>query len=258
MPARSSRARLDADRRQFRLDLEPARGPGRGDRRADLAVGADAAAAGRPHARQTVPGRKMRLAVLRRHQEQEPPLVRDGGLRQPGQAEALRPGARAMRLAFVAALAMLALASCARELETDQARLCRMALPALSPRDADGLILERARGRRRARRRGRFCAKPRRAAASGALPLQIPGPPVALQRARVASRSTARRSAKRASISSFGSGWRRPRRARPIPRRSAASRICRKSRRASLTPCSRRSTPCLRRRFTRCSPPPIR
>ena len=46
-----------------------------------------------------------------------------------------------MRLAFVALLAALALASCARELETDQARLCRMALPALSPRDAEVAIL---------------------------------------------------------------------------------------------------------------------
>ena len=46
-----------------------------------------------------------------------------------------------MKLAFVALLAALALASCARELETDQARLCRMALPALSARDADVAIL---------------------------------------------------------------------------------------------------------------------
>jgi branched-subunit amino acid ABC-type transport system permease component len=43
---------------------------------------------------------------------------------------------------IVAALVLgLALASCARELETDQARLCRMALPALTPRDASVAIL---------------------------------------------------------------------------------------------------------------------
>ena len=44
------------------------------------------------------------------------------------------------RIVAVLALA-LALASCAQVLETDQARLCRMALPALSPRDAAVSIL---------------------------------------------------------------------------------------------------------------------
>jgi branched-chain amino acid transport system permease protein len=46
-----------------------------------------------------------------------------------------------MRRVWVASLGLLALGSCARELETDQARLCRMALPALSPRDATVSIL---------------------------------------------------------------------------------------------------------------------
>lgn len=41
-----------------------------------------------------------------------------------------------------AALLLLALAGCAQELETDQARLCRMALPALSPASADVSILD--------------------------------------------------------------------------------------------------------------------
>jgi branched-chain amino acid transport system permease protein len=41
-----------------------------------------------------------------------------------------------MRRFAVLVLLALALASCARELETDQARLCRMALPALSPPEA--------------------------------------------------------------------------------------------------------------------------
>ena len=87
---RSPAGRLTPIDEQLRLDLDAARGAGRGGARADLAVGADAAATGRPHARQAMPGREMRLAVLRRHQEQEPPLVRDGGLRQSRQAEALR------------------------------------------------------------------------------------------------------------------------------------------------------------------------
>jgi branched-chain amino acid transport system permease protein len=43
---------------------------------------------------------------------------------------------RRFGLAVLAALALAALTSCARELETDQARLCRMAAPALSPPDA--------------------------------------------------------------------------------------------------------------------------
>lgn len=46
------------------------------------------------------------------------------------------------RLALV--LALLALGGCARELETDQARLCRMALPALSPPDAALAILRQS------------------------------------------------------------------------------------------------------------------
>ncbi len=83
----------------------------------------------------------MRLAVLRRDQEQEPPLVRDGSLRQSRQAEAFRPSARAMRRGSRCVAASAGARSCARELETDQARLCRMALPALSPRDATVTIL---------------------------------------------------------------------------------------------------------------------
>ena len=51
------------------------------------------AATGRPVAHQAMPGRKVRMVVLRRDKEQEPPLVRDGSLRQPRQAEAF--GARA-------------------------------------------------------------------------------------------------------------------------------------------------------------------
>jgi branched-chain amino acid transport system permease protein len=41
-----------------------------------------------------------------------------------------------MKRAVLALLLMLALGSCAHELETDQARLCRMALPALAPPEA--------------------------------------------------------------------------------------------------------------------------
>ena len=47
------------------------------------------------------------------------------------------------RIVAVLALA-LALASCAQVLETDQARLCRMALPALSPRDAAVSIISQS------------------------------------------------------------------------------------------------------------------
>src|SRR6185437_499404 len=136
--------RAGADRRSFRLDVAPARGAGRDHPRADLAVGADFIATGRSHPRQAMPGREMRLAVLRRHQEQKPALVRDGGLRQPRQTEALRQDASGMtRLVAILAL-LLALASCAQQLEVDQARLCRMALPALSPRDAAVSILSQS------------------------------------------------------------------------------------------------------------------
>ena len=47
---------------------------------------------------------------------------------------------RSRTRAFAALAALLALAGCARELETDQARLCRMALPALLAPDAVPLI----------------------------------------------------------------------------------------------------------------------
>jgi branched-chain amino acid transport system permease protein len=46
-----------------------------------------------------------------------------------------------VRRLFAVLLAALALAGCSRLVETDQARLCRMALPALSPRDATFEIL---------------------------------------------------------------------------------------------------------------------
>jgi branched-chain amino acid transport system permease protein len=50
-----------------------------------------------------------------------------------------------MRSPFAAVLALLlALASCSEALETDQARLCRMTLPALSPRDAAVSILSQS------------------------------------------------------------------------------------------------------------------
>src|SRR5271156_6066519 len=96
-----------------------------------------------------MPGRKVRRAFLRHDEEQEPPLVRDGSLRQSRQTTAIRrQGARRLKprarhrkiprwLARIAgAAALLAVAGCSPSLETDQARLCRMALPALSESDA--------------------------------------------------------------------------------------------------------------------------
>src|SRR5271163_3982670 len=93
--------------------------------------------------------RKVRLAVLRHDEEQEPPLVRDGSLRQPRQTTAIwRQGAPSLKsraprrqishwLAAAAGLAaLLAITGCSPSLETDQARLCRMALPALAEPDA--------------------------------------------------------------------------------------------------------------------------
>ncbi len=85
----------------------------------------------------------MRLAVSGHDQEQEPALVRNGSMRQSRQAEASRgKGARRLRLLWVFALAAL-LFGCS-SVETDQARLCRMALPALVAPDAVVQILSEA------------------------------------------------------------------------------------------------------------------
>jgi branched-chain amino acid transport system permease protein len=65
--------------------------------------------------------------------------VRDEDLRQSGQAAPLwRQGAPRLRIlaGAMAGAALVALAGCSIPLETDQARLCRMALPALSAPDA--------------------------------------------------------------------------------------------------------------------------
>src|SRR5438552_3479771 len=69
-------------------------------------------------------------------------MVRNGGLRQSRQA-APPQGAEARRLRrrSVVLFAALILAGCSPGLETDQARLCRMALPALLPESARISIL---------------------------------------------------------------------------------------------------------------------
>ena len=56
---------------------------------------------------------RLRLALLRHHQEQSPPMVRDGGLRQSRQAEAAR-GAKAQRMMrrLAVLLAAVLLAGC--------------------------------------------------------------------------------------------------------------------------------------------------
>src|SRR5205814_587346 len=74
--------------RRLRLDVGSGACAGRGDPRADRAVGADLADASRSVADQTMPGRPLRLVVLRYHEEQGSPLVRNGGLRQPRQTAA--------------------------------------------------------------------------------------------------------------------------------------------------------------------------
>src|SRR5271168_1026701 len=73
-------------------------------------------------------------------------MVRDGSLRQSRQAAAAHGAearglsrSRALRLIVLSAAAMLA--GCSPALETDQARLCRMALPALMPQEARIAIL---------------------------------------------------------------------------------------------------------------------
>src|SRR5271156_5024150 len=93
--------------------------------------------------------RKVRLVVLRHDEEQEPPLVRDGSLRQPRQTTAIwRKGARRLKsraprrqisrglVAAAGLAALIGITGCSPWLETDQARLCRMALPALAEPDA--------------------------------------------------------------------------------------------------------------------------
>ncbi len=73
----------------------------------------------------------------RHEQEQSSALVRDGGLRQSRQAEAASgPEARRLIRLLTALLAAGLLAGCSPVLETDQARLCRMALAALTPEDS--------------------------------------------------------------------------------------------------------------------------
>src|SRR3984957_2587582 len=92
---------------------------------------------------------RLRLVVLFSQQEQPSEVVRNGGLRQSRQAAAPR-GAEARgvigRLAIfsIALMAAAMLTGCSPVLETDQARLCRMALPALIPQDARIAILTQA------------------------------------------------------------------------------------------------------------------
>ena len=60
-----------------------------------------------------------------------------GGLQQPRPAEAaVRPERKRLALTLAGLPALFALAGCSPALETDQARLCRMALPALMEPDA--------------------------------------------------------------------------------------------------------------------------
>src|ERR1700722_7610826 len=92
---------------------------------------------------------RLRLVVLFSQQEQPSEVVRNGGLRQSRQAAAPR-GAEARdlrRRADVLLILLIAgamLTGCSPVLETDQARLCRMALPALIPQDARIAILTQA------------------------------------------------------------------------------------------------------------------
>ena len=113
-----------------------------------------------------------------------PPLVRNGGLRQSRQAAPARgAGARRVKRLIAILLAAAALAGCARLVETDQARLCRMALPALSPPDAKIELLSQLEFPD-----GRGLASPsvwRRRPASRSfrrLPLSPARPPAALRR----------------------------------------------------------------------------
>ena len=64
-------------------------------------------------------------------------MAPDGDLQQPSAAEAAVPPASGRLILILAGLiAIFALAGCSPALETDQARLCRMALPALTDKDA--------------------------------------------------------------------------------------------------------------------------
>src|ERR1700730_13427071 len=73
------------------MGLESPRLPGRGHPGPGRAFGAQRAHRLRPVAHQALPGRPLRLVVLRCHQEQASALVRDGSLRQPSQAETPAP-----------------------------------------------------------------------------------------------------------------------------------------------------------------------
>ena len=88
---------------------------------------------------------------------------------------------------------------CARELETDQARLCRMALPALAPADAD-VVDPQPDARTPTGAASRRLSRRRRGGAAAHLAhcrFQRPGRPLHSDRSRRRSRSTARRSASR-------------------------------------------------------------
>ena len=123
-----------------------------------------------------------------------------------------------------------------------------MALPALRRADAKLHDPQRARGvRRRAASRSPYAGQPRdgRRRSSRAAASAPPGRPTPLGRPRRHRRSTETARRRQASISSSASGSRRPRRAPPIPRRSATSpRSPNLPCRRRLWACSRRSTDC--------------
>ena len=127
-------APLSPPGRLVSLALEPARRADRSGPRSDRARRCPAIYRGRLRPHQGMPRSRLRLALLRHEQEQSPALVRDGGLRQSRQAEAAGgPEARRLIRLLTALLAAGLLAGCSPVLETDQARLCRMALAALTP-----------------------------------------------------------------------------------------------------------------------------
>ena len=128
-------------------------------------------------------------------------------------------GRLAVRLMVLLAAALLA--GCSPALETDQARLCRMALPALMPEEAriailsqtpdpDGRGLERRLHRRDARRGAQD--------ASRRLPLSRAGTAARVARSDLARPSTAERFPRPSSSFSSATGSRRRRAATPIPR----------------------------------------
>ena len=206
----------------------------------------------------------MRLAVLRHHQEQQPALVRNGDLRQPRQAAAPR-GADARGVTRALSRPRRVCRARARRLrapvETDQARLCRMALPALMPRDATIEIVRQTSSPTGAGSASTSAARSRRGERDHVADCRFrePGRPlrsdeIAGNRARRAARS-----ARPTSISSFASGWRRPkaRAADPAPLGDLAD-VPRLPLRARLRLPAGAQRPAARRRSTRCSPPPIR